>query len=961
MDFVSPFFKALGWDVENYAGLAHHSREVVVEAAEDTLGRPDYGFRVSGQTKFFVEAKAPSEELDTVKHIIQAKTYAWNTKQVFLVVLTDFKEFRFYDASIKPDLRKPNEGLLLKLKYTDYLSNLDKIWEFSKDRVTAGSLEAMLPRDRRTQRLRIPVDTAFLDEMTQWREQLAKNIFKNNHAFSAKQLNEVVQRLLDRIVFIRIAEDRRVIERNQLRDVVEEWKARGGKFHILEWLNDLFHRVNEDFNGEIFKPHISEEIKIDSDVLARIIDRLYPPKSLYRFDVIGVELLGSIYERYLGNTIRPTGRQVRVEEKPEVRKAGGVYYTPQYIVDYIVKETVGKLINGKTPKQIEKIRILDPACGSGSFLIGAFQCLIDYHTRFLAAHPTEAEVHPLFPDLLTDETGEPRLSVVRKARILKNNLFGVDIDPQAVEITMMSLYLKALEGERSQLPPKLHILPELKYNIICGNSLIGPDFYKDQQLSFIDDEDKFRINVFDWKAGFPEIVKAGGFDSVIGNPPYVRQESLTEFKNYFERHYESFNGVADLYVYFMEKGLLLLREGGYYSIIVSSSFLRTTFAEPLRNHLKKTAAILRIVDFGGLAVFENAKDTYVCIPLLSKRPQPKRVEIARVTSLDFEDLDSFIAPRIYTIPSNRLASSAWSLQSDSEAAVFAKIMKAGQPLGDFVGRRFFRGVTTGLNEAFVIDNKTRNALILKDKESAKLIKPMLGGEDIRRWTSHDRDLWLIFTRRGVDIAAFPAILEHLSAWKAELMPKKASSDKTGRKPGKYKWYEIQDDVSYYEIFESPKIIFPDIAKGPRFCLDTESHYLSNTGYCLGTSDRYLLGILNSRLFWFAISNISIPFGMRGGEYRYRLIYQYMEKVPIRIIDFSKSSDKADHAAMVVLVDRIVALAKKKQSSKFAPSELDNLEREFAATNIAIDDLVFKLYGITESERKIVEGSIHEAA
>ncbi|MGB7350277.1 MAG: type I restriction endonuclease, partial [Candidatus Acidiferrales bacterium] len=261
MDFISPFFKALGWDMENEEGLPHHAREVVVEAGEDTRGRPDYGFRVSGQTKFFVEAKAPSEELDTAKHIIQAKTYAWNTKQVFFVVLTDFEEFRFYDASIQPDARKPDEGLLLKLKYTDYIPKLEKLWEFSKERVLAGSLEVMLPRDRRTQRLRIPVDTAFLDEMTGWREEMARNVYKNNPGLTARQLNEIVQRLLDRIVFIRIAEDRRVIEKNQLRDVVEEWKARGGKFHIFEWLNDLFHRINEDFNGEIFKPHLSEEIK----------------------------------------------------------------------------------------------------------------------------------------------------------------------------------------------------------------------------------------------------------------------------------------------------------------------------------------------------------------------------------------------------------------------------------------------------------------------------------------------------------------------------------------------------------------------------------------------------------------------------------------------------------------------------------------------------------------------------
>jgi type I restriction-modification system DNA methylase subunit len=969
VDFITPFFKALGWDVENEEGLPHHNREVVVEAGEDTRGRPDYGFRVSGQTKFFVEAKAPSEELDTAKHIIQAKTYAWNTKQVFFVVLTDFEEFRFYDASIQPDARKPDEGLLLKLKYSDYVPRLEKLWEFSKELVLAGSLEAMMPRDRRTQRLRIPVDTAFLDEMTGWREDVAKNAHKNNPDLTARQLNEIVQRLLDRIVFIRIAEDRHVIEKNQLRDVVDEWKARGGKFHIFEWLNDLFRRINEDFNGEIFKPHLSEKTKMDSEILARIIERLYPPQSPYRFDVIGVELLGSIYERYLGSTIRVTAKRVFVEEKPEVRKAGGVYYTPEYVANYIVQNTVGKMIEGKTPRQIEKLHILDPACGSGSFLIGAFQCLIDYHVRYLTEHPKEAEVHPLFPDVVKGENGEPRLSVIRKAKILKNNLFGVDIDPQAVEITMMSLYLKALEGERSQLPPKQHLLPELKYNIACGNSLIGPDFYKTQQLLFVDDDDKFRVNAFDWDVAFPDVLKAGGFDAVIGNPPYVRQESLSEFKEYFERHYESFDSGADLYVYFMEKGIRVLAQGGYYSIIVSSSFLRTTYANELRDFLKKSAAILRIVDFGGLAVFENAKDTYVCIPLLSRKKQPNRIEIARVTSLDFENLAAYVAPKTYTIPSQRLTTEAWSLRSDQEAAIFQKILAAGTPLGRYVDKKMFYGVKTGLNEAFELTASQARYIQKKIPSSGHLVKNVLGGEDIRKyfvtpqgklwivipagWTRDmmrkqkvhgvisEREAWAWFSRR------YKALAEHLHAFESRCRKREDQ--------GEF-WWELRP-CDYYEYFERPKIIFPDIAKGPRFHLDAEGFYLANTGYCLGTADKYLLGILNSRLFWFAISNISIPFGIRAGEYRYRLIYQYMEKVPIRVIDAGIATDKALHENLVSQVERMLGLQVCKRSGRLAPSELEHLEREIIATDAEIDDLVCRLYGITAVERQVIEGSL----
>jgi len=551
---------------------------------------------------------------------------------------------------------------------------------------------------------------------------------------------------------------------------------------------------------------------------------------------------------------------------------------------------------------------------------------------------------------------------------LKNNLFGVDIDPQAVEITMMSLYLKALEGERSQLPPKHHILPELKYNIICGNSLIGPDFYKDQQLSFMDDEEKFRVNVFDWEAGFPDVMKRGGFDCVIGNPPYVRQESLSEFKDYFQKHYESFDGMADLYVFFMEKGVRLLREGGYYSIIVSSSFLRTTFAAPLREYLKKTAGIFRVVDFGGLAVFENAKDTYVCIPLICRRPQPKRVEIATVASLDFEDLDTYVIPKIYSIPSQRLTSEAWSLKSDAESELFNKIADAGIPLGRYVNKKMFYGIKTGLNEAFELNGAEAKKIQKTFPSSRGLIKPVLGGEDIRRYCiTPQAKFWIVipsgWTRMAMRKEKFNGAISERDAWAWFSKKHKAISDhlrgfesncRKRQDQGEF-WWELRP-CDYYEYFEHPKIIFPDIAKGPRFHLDSSGFYLANTAYCLGSSDKYLLAVLNSRLFWFAISNISIPFGMRAGEYRYRLIYQYMEKVPIRVIDQSNASDKVLQEQVETLVDRVLDLTNKKHSGKLAPSELDSLEREFSAANAEIDELVFRLYGITDDERGVIKGA-----
>ena len=445
----------------------------------------------------------------------------------------------------------------------------------------------------------------------------------------------------------------------------------------------------------------------------------------------------------------------------------------------------------------------------------------------------------------------------------------------------------------------------------------------------------------------------GGFDAVIGNPPYVRQESLSEFKRYFEEHYEAFHGTADLYAYFMERGVKLLRGGGLFSIIVSSSFLRATYGEPLRRTLKKHAAVRRIVDFGGLAVFANAKDTYACIPLLEKGAKPGPVEVSKVASLKNLKLAEHVAAKQYTIPHERLSPQAWSLKSDAEAAVFTKVMKAGRPLGEYVEKRFVRGVTTGLNDAFIIDAETKRRLIAKDKRSAELIHPLLAGEDIRRYIFHETGLWLIFTRRGVDIDRYPAIQEHLAQWKDDLTPKRDKTVKRGRKPGRYEWYEIQDDVAYHEVFDGPKIVFPDICKGPRFSLDTGDHYLANTAYCLGTDDLYLLGLLNSRLFWFAIGNISIPFGIRAGEYRYRLIYQYMEKVPILVIDPSNAADKLRYDKMVTLVEQMLALHRQLAASR-TPHEQTAIERQIVASDGQIDRLVYQLYGLSEEEIRIVE-------
>ncbi|MCL5423196.1 MAG: Eco57I restriction-modification methylase domain-containing protein [Nitrospirae bacterium] len=990
IDFLNPFFKALGWDMENKAQQPPHARDVIVELSPETTGRPDYNFRINGATKFFVEAKAPSVALDDVNHILQAKTYAWSTKEVYFVVLTDFEEFRLYDASLKPNPRFPDEGLILDLKYTDYLDGIEKLWELSKERVEQGSLDALLPKDTKSKRLRIPPDKSFLEDLTIWRTELAKDIHKRNPDFDVKLLNDVVQKLLDRIIFIRIAEDRRIRPDRELWEIVAQWREEGKRKSIMSHLKDLFHEVNDDLNGDIFKPHACEAAEVDSGLLAEIIENLYFPKSRYRFDAIGVELLGSIYERYLGSTIRVTPQRIKVEEKPEVRKAGGVYYTPKYIVDYIVKNTVGKLIEGKTPRQIEKIRILDPACGSGSFLLGAYQYLIDYHLEYYRKHPKEAQTqffdfyHKVGPEDLS-------LPLRTKAKILRNNIFGVDIDPQAVEITMMSLYLKALEGERGLLPKKQHLLPPLSNNIKCGNSLIGYDILDSSLFSSlraegeaISDDTKARINPFDWNSkstGFGEIMNPsqsplakggtqGGFDVVIGNPPYVRIQAMKEWApvevKFYKKHYASASkGNYDIYVVFVEKGLSLLNQKGRLGFILPHKFFQSQYGEPLRGIISTGKHLSEIVHFGHQQIFEGAT-TYTCLLFLDKAP---------CKQIDFIKVDDVPAWRTTgqgikgNIPSSEVKETEWNFTVGEGSTLFKKLNKTTLKLGDIAD--IFVGLQTSADDVFIMDliEDAPRTLRLKSKSidaewifEKGLVFPLVSGTDVSRYSPLPTRQYILFPYEVEDTSAtlidFKLLSEDYPKTAAYLKENKKRLEE--RERGKFKdnnWYRFGRSQNI-GIQGQIKLCVPRLVDKLYAAYDISGdHYLDNVdvgGMTLRTEYRhldykYLLALLNSRLLQWYFPFVSLPF--RGGWLSANR--QFLAQLPIRTIDFNNPSEEAIHDKLVSLVDRMLDLHKKK-NSLLPSAEREKIEREIAITDEKIDEIVYGLYGVTKEEKKVLE-------
>lgn len=469
VDFINPLLGLLGWDVENHRGLPETFREVVYEDRVKVGGgtkAPDYGFYAGGQRRFFLEAKKPSVDLaGTVAPAVQLRRYAWSAR-LPLSILTDFEELAIYDCRREP--AKEDEPATARLDYFTYDRYAEpEVWDrissvFSKEAVLAGSLEKYAEENRRRRGIET-VDAAFLREIESWRAALAQNLASRN-LLNGRQLNYAVQMMIDRIIFLRMAEDRGIEDYGRLLALVNGGDIYGRLVHLFREADDrynsgLFHFRHE--RGREEEPDaLTPSLKVDDKVLRGILRGLYYPDSPYEFSVLPVEVLGQVYEQFLGKVIRLDngGRKAMIEEKPEVRKAGGVYYTPKYIVDYVVERTIGRLLKGKCPGRrgaTSKLKIVDPACGSGSFLLGAYQYLLDWHRdRYLEDGP---EKHP--KELHEGLGGQWRLTMDEKKRILLNNIFGVDIDPQAVEVAKLSLLLKVLEGEsEASLDAQLRML-----------------------------------------------------------------------------------------------------------------------------------------------------------------------------------------------------------------------------------------------------------------------------------------------------------------------------------------------------------------------------------------------------------------------------------------------------------------------------------------------------------------------
>lgn len=912
--FINPLFKLLGWPMDSLERGREVRHEDRVRVRGEGLKAPDYGFYLGNKLQFFVEAKRPSVDISRdPRAAFQVRRYAWCGGRP-VSVLTDFEEFAVFDCRAEPRLEdRPDDWRLYYYRYDEYALKWGEIAGlFSRQAVLEGSLRALAAEEHRGH---TPVDRAFLRELVKWRSQLADDIHLCNPDLPVEELRYAVQQTLNRVVFLRIAEDRGAEDYGRLLKVAGDagtYRQLCRLFRAADARYDsgLFHFRTEP--GESTSPDtFTLDLDLSDEVVARIIRDLYYPRP-YEFSVLPTEILGRAYEQFLGSEVELDAGRVEVCEKPEVRKAGGVYYTPAEIVDYIVGITLGPLVEGKSRRQVANLRILDPACGSGSFLIGAYRFLMAWHLDSYTAEGVENHLTDRNAPLYRTAAGDVRLTLAEKKRILRTTLFGVDVDLQAVEVSKLSLLLCVLEDETEQVRQAAlfheRALPDLGANIRCGDSLVDTQF--------------------DWRQEFPEVFTRArpGFDAVIGNPPYVDSEWMSvhraALRQWCAEHYEAASGNWDLFCVFAERSLQLLRDGGLHAFIVPNKIGSAPYAAAVRRLLVAANTLLSIRDYSSVPVFPVAVYPVVyCAQRKKHGPRSRRKTVLYERVRDGE--------------------SGWEVEVALDHLYASHFAADGRPwpiFGTGVGGAALLARLADLPTLGARADVLGAATVKEAYELPPLIESNStpGDGDLRIINSGTIDryhpLWASKPMRYIKHTyAFPVI----------------PRDRQGELPKKRR-----------EQARTPKAIVAGMTRVLECVADEEGAILAAKSTSIviprgGLRVSFLAALLNSSLMTFLFRTQFGGLSLAGGYLR--VGPPQLRELPIVV---PTTAREVALARDLVRLSREMGDTMRRFDSTRVPGRREELSQEARSLAARIDEMVCSLYGLTAAERELLARPAH---
>lgn len=965
IDFVNPFFKALGWDVDNEAGLMQHLREVTHEATvlveengQQRSKKPDYSFRVGTETFFYLETKKPSVDItkDSAP-AFQLRRYGWSGN-LKISVLTNFTDLYIYDCSVRPtESDDIGVALIAHYCYTEYEDKFDEIYGLlSKEAIISGAFTSKFENVAGAFR-REPFDSYFLNQIKHWRTMLGTDIYHNVTSIDEETLNIAVQRILNRIIFLRICEDRNLEQYETLKQI-----------HTYKELKSLFNAADKKYDSGLFTMLEEDNVAVSDDVLLEIFCDLYYPNSSYEFSVVDPFIIGQIYELFLDEKLVIDGDgSISTEKKPEAIDAQGAVNTPKSLTDIIVEQTLSVVCKGKTSESLRNVRIADICCGAGNFLLSAYEFIINFHTEWLLSNEKDNAIQD-GRLIIIPGSNTCRLSFSLRRDILVRNIWGVDIDPLAVEVAKFSLCLKLLENTTvEELNVFTHetsnrILPQLDDNIKNGNSLVDTTYVKYSPNVYDDISELGTVRMLDWEDEFDN----EKFDAIIGNPPYIRVQNMVRYspreygfyRSKFSGYETAKSDLLDKYHLFIERAWSLVKENGIIGYIVPHKFMTIMSGEHLRKFLASKEAVWKIIHLGTHQAFKG-RSTYTCILLLNKSFKTD-YSIAFVNDLNHFLYNHEVS--FDTYPIGTLSSSPWTFIPHQINEVLSDIREGCSPLENIA--RIFVGVQTSNDKIYIItpDHEDDTYVYFYDKngENRKIergiLRKSIYDAQMQKYHPIIPNSYIIFPYQNdsgkpelIDIrtmrSTYPFAFAYLSKFKEELDKRHLTVKRTDSN-----WYAYGRSQSLSRFLNGEHLIWPVLSLDSNYVYDNNLVIFTGGGngpfYGIEIDDKtdesifYIQAILNHWLMELLVRKSASTF--RGGYYSHGK--QFIAKLPIRRINFTDEAQKSLHDDIVDKVHRIENLIKQMTLSGNS-SKKKTLERAVNSTQKELSALIDKLYNV----------------